>query len=169
MKKFSLGTRTFSLSTFCLMMILSLFCTLSLSSCSDDDDEPGGSSVSASDANLVGFWHISSIKFVDEEETWTEDFDDQRYYIRLTLKEDHTYSEVTHIAADGDEEEYNNTETGTWEVTGSKLILTESNGYFYSEWEIKTLTTSSLVLYQSGTEDGIYEAQTRTYVKVNLF
>lgn len=145
-----------------LLGIMLTFVGVTLTSCSNDDDDNGGAD------SLIGTWKM--VKYIEKEDgktlqtlTSTEDITKDGIYAWLTVEKDMLYmSSSVDMDKDEDEEPY------TYTVSGDKLILTDADSDHPYTWTLQySFDNGQLVLYSSedDDEDGLYE-EYRYYEKV---
>lgn len=132
------------------LIVAAMFAAVSFSACSDDDDK---------DASIIGTWMIAhSEGWVIYSDGTRDDFNDDYpndidYYYWIYMFDDKgtcVRKSYTDHAADDEHPDY-----FTYTINGKTLTLKESKGAFQNVFEIKSLTSQSLVLYEKGEkEDG---------------
>lgn len=144
------------------LIAASLFAAVSFSACSDDND---------SDASIVGTWMIThSEGWVIYSDGSRDDFNDDFpndidfYYWTYSFddKGAGVMKSYTDHATDDDHPTY-----FTYTISGKTLTLKESSGAFQYVFEIQSLTSQSLVLFEKGEkDDGEKFEFTDTYKKI---
>ncbi len=145
------------------LIVAAMFAVVSFSACSDDDDNK--------DASIVGTWMIAhSEGWVIYSDGTRDDFNDDYpndidYYYWTYMFDDKgtcVRKSYTDHAEDDEHPDY-----FTYTINGKTLTLKESKGAFQNVFEIKSLTSQSLVLYEKGEkEDGEKYERTYTYKKI---
>ena len=134
-----------------MMMAMLLFAAIGFTGCSDDNGDDDGDFKTL----LVGTWDLTSAvgyERISSGETYEWDESTYGGDYHLTFNEDGT----------GDE----NGDKFTWSVSGNSLVTTDSDDGENTVYTIRTLTTTTLVLYFSeDTGDGFYVEETCTYTK----
>ena len=105
------------------MLAMLAVCTVTMVSCKDDDDDNGN------EAALIGTWR----------------YDDGDEYDEITFNKDHSFIEREGEYYNG--RWYTDTDAGTWQMAGSKVILT------YSDNDVWTLTFKGSFLTDNDDED----------------
>ena len=144
------------------LIAASLFAAVSFSACSDDND---------SDASIVSTWMIThSEGWVIYSDGSRDDFNDDypndidSYYWTYSFDDNGACVEKSYTdhATDDDHPTY-----FTYTISGKTLTLKESNGAFQYVFEIQSLTSQSLVLFEKGEKDnGEKFEYTYTYKKI---
>lgn len=144
------------------LIVTALFVAVSFSACSDDDDK---------DVSIVGTWMIThSEGWVEYSDGTRDDFNDDYpndidyYYWTYAFDDKGTcvrkgYSDH---AKDDESPDY-----FSYTINGKTLTLKESTGAFQNVFEIKSLTSKSLVLFEKGVnEDSEKYERTYTYKRM---
>ena len=133
-----------------LFIALTLVFSISLSSCSDDDENVGSKN------DLIGTWqsihsegYITYTEYPEDNEEWNEDYKNGE---TTTFYQDYTFKE--------------NSEEGTWSLSGNKLTM-NYKGYYEGEdwtevWKILELNTNTFVfeLHEKDSEGDFYTKET---------
>ncbi len=143
-----------------LFYAAALLAAISFSACSDDD-QPGDTPES-----IVGTWQITHDEvWVDDGEnsTWSTNYPDEGQYWTYTFDKSGTYVETAY--------DYNNvssTTNGTYSTSSNTITL--KSGYNSRTFEIKKLTGSQLVLFESfrdeNTDEKYLVEVTMTYNRI---
>lgn len=136
--------------------ILLFFTTLSLVSLTScDEEKKNGPDNTSSD--IVGRWRVTHISGYEKEngrivDSWDEDVDEYDESLVYNFKRNGEL--IIYEYYDGHYDE----ERGFWEIDGKKLYLDIYDED--EEWDIKTLTSSRLVItarFKYGTSEDYYE------------
>ena len=133
-----------------LFVALTLVFSISLSSCSDDDENVGSKN------DLIGTWQCihsegyeKDNKYPEDNDKWDEDY--KNGYV-ITFNDDKTFNH------EGEE--------GTWSLSGNKLTM-NYKGYYEGEdwtevWKILELNTNTFVfeLHEKDSEGDFYTKET---------
>ena len=142
------------------LIVAAMFAVVSFSACSDDDDK-------GKDASIVGTWQITRsegwVIYSDgTRDEISEDYPavDDAYYWTLNFQENKTMIRTSYSDnGAGHSSNY------TYTIAGKTLTTTDSEGNV--KYEIKSLTSKSLVLFEKGEkEDGEKFEYTYTYKKM---
>ncbi len=129
-----------------------LFAAISFAACSDDD-EPG---LPATPESIAGTWQITHEKgweiYDGEKEVWSENYpDEEGGYYTYTFDKNGSFTESSYK-----DNELRNTYNSSYSISGNELTI--KNGG-YPTFEIKKLTGSQLVLFESENgSDGSWES-----------
>ena len=143
------------MTKFWYLLLIPLF--MGLAACGDDDDDEGGVGDSG---NLIGLWELSHVKGTVSEGSDTMSFDyDVNSSSQQRLEDDDDLMDyVRYEFLSGNVFKAYSYHGGTWELdgtasyklNGSKLTMTD--GRNTTDFKVKSLTSSTLVLYGEKTE-----------------
>lgn len=128
-------------------------CALCLSSCSDDDNDGGGSDIEG--GVYPGTWVVSHVQITEDGETDGGKVDPSQLLIELKLNEDGTFT-YTYKEFVGEGDSF--VQQGNWGYADGKLTLNATDGSMNQQMQVRRWTSKELVTFRS--EEGNSETLT---------
>lgn len=143
----------------CLLTMV--FASFAFTACSNDDDEGGG------DSRFVGAWGLTLHEYMDEDGNVMYRYPYGKMDRILVLEADGTGYELER-KADGTYWSGKGSDNYRWKASGSSFSIDWNDGDGWTEWQMKEMSGSRLVIQYNGDKDLGYKPERNTYERVDI-
>ena len=137
------------------------FASFAFTACSNDDDEGGG------DSRFVGAWGLTLYEDLDEDGNVTSSSTEDKMRRILVLEADGTGYDLERNP-DGSYRNGKGSDNYRWKASGSSFSIDWNDGDGWTEWQVKEMSGSRLVLQYNGDKALGYPPERETYERVDI-